>query len=68
MSKKEKVEKELSVIEKYLTFWIFLAIIFGVVLGYVFPQTGEIIGSLSVGTTSIGLILMILMIILLSQK
>lgn len=65
MSKKEKVEKELSVIEKYLTIWIFLAIIFGVVLGYVFPQIGEITGSLSVGTTSIGLILMI---ILLSQK
>uniref|UniRef100_A0A7C3UD09 ACR3 family arsenite efflux transporter n=1 Tax=Geoglobus ahangari TaxID=113653 RepID=A0A7C3UD09_9EURY len=54
--------KELSLIEKYLTFWIFLAIILGVALGYVFPQIGEMIGSLSVGTTSIpiaiGLILM----------
>jgi len=38
VSKKEKAEKELSVIEKYLTFWIFLAIIFGVALGYVFPK------------------------------
>lgn len=38
VSKKEKVEKELLVIEKYLTFWIFLAIIFGVALGYVFPR------------------------------
>ncbi len=55
-------EKKLSLIEKYLTLWIFLAIVFGVALGYVFPQMAEIIGSLSIGTTSIpiaiGLILM----------
>ncbi len=55
-------EKKLSLIEKYLILWIFLAIVFGVALGYVFPQMAEIIGSLSIGTTSIpiaiGLILM----------
>ena len=52
----------LSLLEKYLTLWIFLAMVFGIVLGYIFPQIAGIIGSLSVGTTSIpiaiGLILM----------
>ncbi|WP_048096826.1 ACR3 family arsenite efflux transporter [Geoglobus ahangari] len=48
--------------EKYLTLWIFLAIISGIALGYVYPEIADIISSLSVGTTSIpiaiGLILM----------
>jgi len=55
-------KQKLSFLEKYLTLWIFLAIIFGIVLGYTFPQITGIIGSLSIGTTSIpiaiGLILM----------
>jgi ACR3 family arsenite transporter len=55
-------KKELSIIEKFLTLWIFLAIIGGVALGYVYPDIANIIGSLSIGTTSIpiaiGLILM----------
>jgi len=61
MSENRKTEK-LSLIEKYLTLWIFLAMVFGVTLGYVFPEIAGIIGSLSIGTTSIpiaiGLILM----------
>ncbi len=40
--------KELSLIEKYLTLWIFLAMVFGVALGYVFPEIAEVIGSLSI--------------------
>ena len=55
-------KKELSPIEKFLTLWIFLAIIFGVALGYAYPEIANLIGSLSIGTTSIpiaiGLILM----------
>ncbi len=55
-------KRELSLIEKYLTLWIFLAMILGVALGYVYPEVATIIGSFSVGTTSIpiaiGLILM----------
>ncbi len=54
--------KGLSLIEKYLTLWIFLAIIAGVGLGYICPQTADVMGMLSIGTTSIpiaiGLILM----------
>jgi len=58
----ELSKKELSFIEKFLTIWIFLAIIGGVALGYIYPEIADIIGSLSIDTTSIpiavGLILM----------
>lgn len=43
----------LSTLNKYLTLWIFLAMAFGIGLGYIFPPTAEVIGSLSIGTTSI---------------
>jgi len=34
----EGMEKqELSPLEKYLTLWIFLVMVFGIALGYVFP-------------------------------
>jgi ACR3 family arsenite transporter len=52
----------LSFLDRFLTLWIFLAMGFGVGLGYIIPQVGDAITRLSVGTTSIpiamGLILM----------
>ncbi|MCS7129841.1 MAG: ACR3 family arsenite efflux transporter [Archaeoglobaceae archaeon] len=52
----------LGLIEKYLTLWIFLAIIFGVALGYAYPEISNVIAKMSIDTTSIpiaiGLILM----------
>jgi ACR3 family arsenite transporter len=51
LEKDEK--KKLSFLSRFLTLWIFLAMILGVGLGYVFPKISEIIGSVSVGTTSI---------------
>lgn len=54
--------KKLNFVDQYLTLWIFLAMIIGVTLGYVFPPISDYINSLSVGTTNIpiaiGLILM----------
>ncbi len=54
--------KRLSVLDRYLTLWIFLAMAVGVGLGYFLPAVGRFIADLRVGSTSIpiavGLILM----------
>lgn len=54
--------KRLAFIERYLTLWIFLAMLLGVMLGKFFPFMPEFINSYNIGTTNIpiaiGLILM----------
>jgi ACR3 family arsenite transporter len=54
--------KKLSLLDTYLTLWIFLAMALGIALGYFFPAVTTAITGLSIGTTSIpiaiGLILM----------
>ncbi|WP_312090413.1 ACR3 family arsenite efflux transporter [Chryseobacterium sp.] len=56
------MEPKLKFLDRYLTLWIFLAMVTGIGLGYIFPSTSKITNSLSVGTTNIplaiGLILM----------
>ncbi|HSF53867.1 MAG TPA: ACR3 family arsenite efflux transporter [Algoriphagus sp.] len=57
-----EAKRKLGFLDQYLTFWIFLAMIVGVGLGYFFPQGSTWIDSMSSGTTNIpiaiGLILM----------
>ena len=52
----------LSFVDRFLSIWILLAMGVGVAIGYFFPQIGQKVNSLSIGTTSIpiavGLILM----------
>lgn len=43
----------LSFLTKFLTLWIFLAMVIGVGLGYLFPSISNTISSISIGTTSI---------------
>ncbi|WP_242155940.1 ACR3 family arsenite efflux transporter [Aestuariivivens sediminis] len=54
--------KKLSFLDKNLTIWIFLAMVFGVGLGYLFPSIPNVINSFSKGSTNIpiaiGLIIM----------
>jgi arsenite transporter len=61
-STSDKPKPHLSLLSKFLTIWIFLAMAIGVGIGYFYPKISGDIGSLSVGTTSIpiavGLILM----------
>lgn len=56
------MQPKLKFLDRYLTLWIFLAMAFGVGLGYFFPNISKITDSLSIGTTNIplaiGLILM----------
>ncbi|MGD1004110.1 MAG: ACR3 family arsenite efflux transporter [Methanoregulaceae archaeon] len=58
----EHAIKQLSIIDRYLTVWIFLAMAIGIATGFYFPDVPLVITGLSVGTTSVpialGLILM----------
>ena len=62
MSARESVTRKLSVLDRYLTVWIFLAMAVGVGWGWRWPSVADFWNRFSVGTTNIpiaiGLILM----------
>ncbi|MCX7957811.1 MAG: ACR3 family arsenite efflux transporter [Deltaproteobacteria bacterium] len=56
------ISRRLSFLDRYLTVWIILAMVLGIVVGYLFPSVSVFLDKMSVGTTNIpiaaGLILM----------
>jgi ACR3 family arsenite transporter len=56
------MKPKLKFLDRYLTLWIFLAMLTGIALGYFFPNIKSVFDRLSVGTTNVplalGLILM----------
>jgi ACR3 family arsenite transporter len=56
------MKKKLNFLDKHLTWWIFIAMIIGVLLGNIFPELPKILNNNNAGTTNIplaiGLILM----------
>ncbi|HHG85476.1 MAG TPA: ACR3 family arsenite efflux transporter [Bacteroidetes bacterium] len=56
------MKKRLKILDRYLTIWIFLAMLIGIGIGYLFPSVADTINLASTGTTNIpmaiGLILM----------
>lgn len=46
-------EAKLSLLDRMLTLWIFLAMAIGIGIGYIFPGVSGLLDRLSVGTTSI---------------
>ena len=49
------MQPKLKFLDRYLTLWIFLAMVIGVGLGYLFPNISAIAESLSVGNANIPL-------------
>ena len=59
----ENTAKRLGFLDRYLTIWIFSAMLVGTLIGFLFPQSAYLINEMQSGTTNIplaiGLILMI---------
>lgn len=51
------MQPKLKFLDRYLTLWIFMAMVLGVTIGYIFPNMSVFVERMSVGTTNIPLAL-----------
>src|SRR5690606_2900037 len=51
------MQPRLKFLDRYLTLWIFIAMVLGVTIGYIFPNMSVFVERMSVGTTNIPLAL-----------
>lgn len=51
------MQPKLKFLDRYLTLWIFIAMLLGVTIGYIFPNMSVLLERMSVGTTNIPLAL-----------
>jgi len=51
------MQPKLKFLDRYLTLWIFIAMVLGVTIGYIFPNMSVLIEHMSIGTTNIPLAL-----------
>lgn len=51
------MQPKLKFLDRYLTLWIFIAMVLGVTIGYLFPNMSTVVEQMSVGTTNIPLAL-----------
>ncbi|WP_291061928.1 MULTISPECIES: ACR3 family arsenite efflux transporter [unclassified Empedobacter] len=51
------MQPKLKFLDRYLTLWIFIAMLLGVTIGYIFPNMSVFVERMSVGTTNIPLAL-----------
>lgn len=51
------MQPKLKFLDRYLTLWIFMAMVLGVTIGYIFPNMSVLVERMSVGTTNIPLAL-----------
>lgn len=51
------MQPKLKFLDRYLTLWIFIAMVLGVTIGYIFPNMSVFIERMSIGTTNIPLAL-----------
>ncbi|MCW2462256.1 ACR3 family arsenite efflux transporter [Elizabethkingia anophelis] len=49
------MQPKLKFVDRYLTLWIFLAMLLGISIGYFVPEVSDLINKLSIGTTNIPL-------------
>ena len=64
MSERRKAGNEMSVFERYLTIWVALCIVIGIVLGQVFPTVFQFIGGVEVAHINLPVALLVWLMII----